>query len=91
MGAMLRFKEVTGKEVTEIKPKNKDLHDLCALLWACTTSACKREGVEFNMDLMTFADSIDPADMAAWERSFNKEAAGTEEKADAAGTEKKSR
>lgn len=63
MGAMLRFKHETGKEVTEI---GSSLSDLCVFLWCCVSSACKADGTEFGMSLMDFADSISADDMAAW-------------------------
>ena len=64
MGAMLRFKSETGREITEIDAGS--FSDLCTYLWCCTVSASKREGVEFGMSLMDFADSITPEDMTAW-------------------------
>jgi len=63
MGAMLRFKKETGKEVTEI---NGSLSDTCAYLYCCTASACKKDGVKFDMSLMDFADSLIPDDLDQW-------------------------
>lgn len=68
MGAMLRFKEQTGKEVTEIDANS--LTDLCTYLWCCIVSASKREGKTFSLSLMDFADSIAPEDMASWQGSL---------------------
>lgn len=64
MGAMLRFKQETGREVTEIDPSS--LSDLCTYLWCCVASASQREGGDFGMSLMEFADSITPEAMAEW-------------------------
>lgn len=61
MGAMLRFKQETGKEVTEMSDNN--LTELCAYLYCCVASACSADKVEFNMSLMDFADALSPADM----------------------------
>lgn len=72
MGAMLRFKQETGKEVTDIEPGS--LADLCTFLWCCIVSACKSDGVEFNLSLMEFADSIGPDEMQAWSDSTTTEA-----------------
>lgn len=69
MGAMLRFKNETGKEVTELDPSS--LSDICTYLYCCVASASKREGKKFDMSLMDFADSIDPADMQAWTDAIN--------------------
>lgn len=76
MGAMLRFKKETGKEVTDI---SGSLTDLCAYLYCCVASASAAEGVEFGMSLMEFADALDPADMAAWAGQMQQGADGTDE------------
>ena len=65
MGAMLRFKQEIGKEITEIDPSS--FTELCTYLWYCVASAGKREGKEFNLSLMDFADAVMPEDMTAWE------------------------
>lgn len=84
MGAMLRFKQETGKEITEIDPTS--LTDLCTYLWSCTVSAAKREGKQFNYSLMDFADSINSDDLKKWNEAITAaateatEATGTEEK-----------
>ena len=43
MGAMLRFKQETGREVTEIDATS--FTDICTFLWCCivSASACKSE------------------------------------------------
>lgn len=64
MGAMLRFKQETGREITEIDANS--FTDLCTYLWCCVVSASKREGKEFNLSLIDFADAITPEDMTAW-------------------------
>lgn len=64
MGAMLRFKQETGREITEID--SGSFTDLCTYLWCCIKSAAKREGKPFDMSLMDFADAIAPDDMEAW-------------------------
>ncbi|MDE6860937.1 MAG: hypothetical protein K2J65_11060 [Duncaniella sp.] len=64
MGAMLRFKKETGKEVTEIDTSS--FTELCTYLWCCVASASKREGKDFNLTLMDFADNVTPEDMEKW-------------------------
>lgn len=83
MGAMLRFKNETGREITEIDPTS--FSDLCTFLWCCVASAAKREGKEFNLPLMDFADAINPEDMAEWNDAITAEA----ETGDTAAGEKK--
>ncbi len=77
MGAMLRFKQETGKEITEIDPSS--FTDLCTYLWCCVASAAKREGKKFEMSLMDFADSIMPEDMTAWGQSIMSDSETTED------------
>lgn len=72
MGAMLRFKQETGREITEIDPSS--FTDLCTYMWCCVASAAKREGKPFDMPLMDFADSITPEDMAEWNNAVTAEA-----------------
>ena len=64
MGAMLRFKEITDKEVNQIDAGS--LSELCTYLYCCVASACNRAGIAFDMALMDFADRITPEDMAGW-------------------------
>lgn len=58
MGAMLRFKHETGKDVSELG--QTDVADLITLLWCCVASASKADGVEFCLGLMDFADQLEP-------------------------------
>lgn len=79
MGAMLRFKRETGKEVTDIH--GNDFSEMVAWLWCCVVSACNHDGVEFNLSLMDFADSLDPEQMSAWADAISVEnAEGDDEK-----------
>ena len=71
MGAMLRFKQETGREITEIDPTS--FTDLCTYLWCCVASAAKREGKPFDLSLMEFADSLTPEDMAEWSAAITAE------------------
>ena len=83
MGAMLRFKQETGKEITAT---DGGLSDMCTYLWCCVASACRVDGIPFDMPLLDFADSISPEDMKAWTDAVNE---GQEPDGD--GNEKKSR
>lgn len=70
MGAMLRFKQETGKEATEINPGS--FSDLCTYLWCCVKSASKADGIDFNLSLMDFADNVTPEEATEWAEA-NKE------------------
>ena len=86
MGAMLRFKRETGKEVTEI---SNSLSDMCAYLFCCVVSACKKDGVKFDMSLMDFADSLTPDDLNKWTEAVNDTANQTpSDETDASGEKK---
>ena len=85
MGAMLRFKQETGREVTEIDATS--FTDICTFLWWCIVSASKADGKKFKLSLMDFADSVSPEDMNEWAAALQGEA--TEEDAENA-DEKKS-
>ena len=81
MGAMLRFKKETGKEVTEID--GTSLSELCIYLWCCVMSASKHDGADFSMSLQDFSDALSPDDLTAWSASLadngtSKEANGEE-------------
>lgn len=78
MGAMLRFKRETGKDVSEIC--QSDVSDLLTLLWCCVASACAGDGVSFKMGLMDFADRIEPETLTGFYTSMEKEPADPEKK-----------
>lgn len=71
MGAMLRFKKETGKEVTELQ--NGSFSDLCAYLYCCVASASAADKVPFDLTLMEFADALSPEDMTAWAKQVQPE------------------
>lgn len=85
MGAMLRFKQLTGKEVTALT--SGELSDMLSYLYCCVASACAADGIEFKMELMQFADAISPADMNAWAAAVQGQNTTTE---NTEGAEKKS-
>ena len=88
MGAMLRFKRETGREVTDIS--EDAITDLCTFLWCCVVSASKADNVNFDMPLMDFADSIALDDLMAWAETINGGKGNSIEGTDAPGEEKKS-
>ena len=78
MGAMLRFKKETGKEITEIK--GDSFSDQCVYLYCCVASASAADGIEFRMSLMEFADALEPEIMNAWVEQMQAPETGTDEK-----------
>lgn len=87
MGAMLRFKQETGKEVTEIDEGS--FTDLCTYLWCCIVSACKHDGKEFKLSLMDFADSMSPEDMTEWAQALQADAQPAEAQSEVGGEKKR--
>lgn len=71
MGAFLRFKQETGRDVSQMA--QDDLADLVTFMWCCVKSACAVDGVEFGMTLMEFADALDLSDTEAFSRSLEVE------------------
>lgn len=63
MGAMLRFKEETGKEINQM---DGGFTDMCIYLWCCIKSAAARENKEFSLSVMEFADGVTPAEIQEW-------------------------
>lgn len=68
MGAMLRFKQETGKEFDEINPNS--ITELFTYLYCCVVSGCKREKLPFDYKLMDFADCVSVEDMNAWKEAL---------------------
>lgn len=74
MGAMLRFKRETGKDVSEV---HGEVSDMVTLLWCCMMSASAADGVEVAEELRAlegFADHIDAKDMNQFARSLSEDA-----------------
>lgn len=69
MGALLRFKRETGREVAEIQ--NGELTDLLIFLWCCVVSACRADGKDFDMSLEDFADQCDLKAFNEWTKAIN--------------------
>ena len=72
MGAMLRYRRLTGKEVSEME--GGSVSELATLLYCCTASACSADGVEFGLELDEFCDLIGPEDMERMSAGIRTEA-----------------
>lgn len=62
MGAMLRYKRLTGREVNEAGGLSTSL-EYC---YCAVASACAAEGVEFGLDCQDFCDRLSPAEFQRW-------------------------
>ena len=63
LGAMLRFKRATGKEVTELDETS--VEEVANLLYACLASACSADKVAFDYSFEDFCDLLSAEDMDA--------------------------
>ena len=57
MGAMLRFKRETGKEVSQMAPDS--ISEIAIWMWCCAKSACNADKVDFPYSMEDFADAVD--------------------------------
>ena len=68
MGAMLLFKQNTGKDVSQIDLNN--VEEALWLMWCCVVSQCRAEGIEFEIDFQLFCDLLSPEDVARWNQAI---------------------
>lgn len=66
LGAMRRFKQETGKDAENIV----GVDDLAVFIWCCCMSACKADGVEFNVSLDDFCDLVDISTLSAFNEAI---------------------
>lgn len=78
MGASVRFKRRFYCDISEMK--DGDIEQTCYFMYACMLSACNAEGVEVEIDFDTFADLLQPADVANFFNDMAKEAQGVQKK-----------
>lgn len=57
MGAMRRFKDLTGREATSLT--NADLSYLVTFIYCCVASACNADKTTFDLSIEDFADNLD--------------------------------
>lgn len=62
MGAMLRYKRLTGREVNEEGGLSTSL-EYC---YCAAASACAAEGVDFALDCQEFCDRLSPEEFQKW-------------------------
>ena len=74
MGAMVRFKNESGKDVSKLEKTN--ISELVLFVYCCVKSACNADKVEFGYDFQSFADLMEP-DAA---NSFYEDMGGEEKK-----------
>lgn len=80
LGAALRFKQLTGREVSDI---GGSIADAALYMHCCVQSACRADGVEFTLSPEEFLDTQTTEDFVRWSDSLQEE--NGEKKAPAAG------
>lgn len=68
MGAMVRFKNEAGKDVSELT--QTDISELILFIYCCVKSACNADKISFDMDFELFADSLEPGSVNAFYESM---------------------
>lgn len=58
MGAMLRFKRVTGHDVSKLDSGN--IEELLVFVHCCIASACNVDKIEFGLTVEEMADNLEP-------------------------------
>ena len=75
MGAMLRFKRETGREVPAA---GMTPSETAVWLWCCVASASAADGIPFGLTLMDFCDRITPAQLAEWAEAVSSQGTAQE-------------
>lgn len=60
MGAMVRFKRESGKDIREVD--QTDVDQMLMFVWCCVKSACNADGVDFDIAFDKFVDMLEPED-----------------------------
>lgn len=77
MGAMLRFKRETGKDISLI---DADVCLMTIFLFCCVASACNADGVTFDLDLDKFADGLSMDELNGFAETLSANADGSKKK-----------
>lgn len=69
MGAMLLFKQNTGKDLAD-GLNGGNLEEMLMFLWCCIVSTCRGDHVEFDVSFEEFCDLVTPESMAQWNKTI---------------------
>lgn len=72
MGAMVRFKRESGKDIREVD--QSDIVQMLLFVWCCVKSACNADGVEFDVSYDKFVDMLEPDDFTEFFGAVQEEA-----------------
>ena len=90
LGAMLRFKRVTGKDLAKEALDDGNLEEVAALLYACVASASAADKVPFDMSFEDFCDNLSNEDMDAMQELLVEPDEATPAESEGSGEQKKS-
>ena len=81
LGAMLRFKRATGKDLAKDALDDGNIEEVAQLLYACLASASAADKVSFDMSFEDFCDQLSAEDMEAMQALLTEpyEATGVKE------------
>ena len=68
LGAMLIFREETGREATDADMGS--LSDLIKLLWAGAAAASESAGIAMNYTPQQFANRLTPEELKNWKKAY---------------------
>lgn len=71
MGAMRRFKQETGIEVSEM---TSEVSLMVVFLYCCVVSACNADDVPFDLDIDKFADGLEMDKLSDFVETMQKDA-----------------
>lgn len=80
MGAMRRFKQETGMEVSEM---TSEVSLMVVFLYCCVASACNADDVAFDLDIDKFADGLEMDKLTDFVETMQQDAEGTKKKKEA--------
>lgn len=89
LGAMLRFKRATGKDLARDELDTGNIEDVAQLLYACLASASVADKVPFSLTFDEFCDNLSADDMFAMQDLLTNPPETSAQEAEAAGGEEK--
>lgn len=91
LGAMIRFKRVTGKDLAREELDSGNIEEVAQLLYACLASASVADRIPFSLTFDEFCDNLSAEDMLAMQDLLaNQPEAPDPAPGDGGGEEKKS-
>ena len=71
MGAFVRYKNLTGKELRDVDMQTATSEELMAYFYCCVASACSADNVQFDYTFLRFCDVLEPDKIAEMSARLN--------------------